>query len=268
VLDYSATITVPSTIKPGEKRPFVLYLHGLGASGRVLLGALGIPALAAERRFVYAAPDGSFDSKKQRFWNASKACCNLDKIEVDHVAALRALIQQAAARPEVDPRRIYVVGTSNGAFMAHRLACEVSEIAAIAALSGMGPADGETCTPTGLVAVLQVHGDADDVIPYEGGSALKRPTLPRHPSALDSVTAWAGRDGCGRKPTAAGALDLDEKLEGPESAVLRFPGCKAPVELWTVHGGSHFIGMNHKAQGLVLDFLEKQRKPLSSQPRR
>ncbi len=259
--DYSSTITVPSTIKPGEKRPFVLYLHGLGSSGRGIAGGLGVPALAADRRFVYAAPDGPFDARKQRFWNASKACCNFDNRQVDHVAALRTLLQQAAQRPEVDPKRLYVVGVSNGAFMAHRLACEVSEVTAIAALSGMGPAEGEPCQPKGPVAILQVHGDADDVIPYNGGQALKKASLPRHPSALDTMSAWAARDGCAKKPAAGSPLDLDEKLDGAETGVLRFPGCKAPVELWTVHGGTHFVAASRKDQELILDFLEKQKKP-------
>ncbi|MBI5533342.1 MAG: dienelactone hydrolase family protein [Deltaproteobacteria bacterium] len=252
-------INTPATVT--EKRPYVVFLHGLGASGKILTDNLGIASLAAEHKFSWSAPDGDLSSKKQRFWNASKACCNLDGTQVDHVARFRSLIAAAATNPKIDSKRIYVVGWSNGGFMAHRLACEVAGIAGIVSIAGAGPAEGEACTPPGPVAVLQIHGDADDTIKYAGGNALGRTTLPRHPSALETVEGWAARDGCKGKPVGAGTLDLDDKLDGAETAILRFPGCTRPVELWTVHGGGHMIGMGHRAQELFVGFLEKTSLP-------
>jgi polyhydroxybutyrate depolymerase len=89
--------------------PFVLWLHGLGSSGGEFMRALGVAELARARRFAYAAPDGSFDSKQRRFWNATDACCNLDRQAVDHVADLGRLIAAARAHPGIDPDRIYVL---------------------------------------------------------------------------------------------------------------------------------------------------------------
>lgn len=253
------SFNVPPSV--ADKAPFVLYLHGLGATGAGLAKALSVDAVARERKFSWAAPDGDLNSKGQRFWNASKACCNLDGSTVSHVERLGALLAAAASHPKVDPKRMYVVGFSNGGFMAHRLACEVSSVAAVVSIAGAGPAEGEPCAPSHPVAVLQLHGDADEVIRYEGGSALGRVTLPRHPSARQSVDGWAARNGCKGGMVQAGSLDLEDKLEGAETWVGRFGGCSRPVELWTVRGGSHFIAMGRRAHEHALAFLEKATLP-------
>jgi len=251
-------VTVPGTIKPGEKQPFVLYLHGLGASGKLLVDRLGVAGLAADKHFSYAAPDGAMDSKKQRYWNAWSSCCDLDKTGVNHVEALRRLIAKAAENPAVDPKRIFVVGFSNGGFMAHRLACEVGGIAGIVSSSGAGPGEGEVCKPAGPVAVLQVHGEADDVIAYGGGHPLKNPALPRHSSAPETVAGWAARNECtARAPAAVGTMDLEEKLPGEETKLGLYTGCKRAVALWTVQGGNHYVNMHRKGQEAVYNFLEK-----------
>ena len=72
----------------------------------------------------------------------------------------------------VDPYRIYVAGHSNGGFMSYRLACtHADRIAAIVSLAGATfdtPAD---CSPTEPVAVLQIHGTADDTCPIRWSEA-------------------------------------------------------------------------------------------------
>ena len=253
-------IHVPSSVG-AERRPFVLLLHGLGASGKVLETAIGLPAFAEERRFVWAAPDGAMNGKGQRFWNASKACCNFENSPVDHVAELRKTLDEATALPSVDPKRVWVVGISNGAFMAQRLACEVDGLAGVVSISGSGPAEGERCAPRAPVAVIEVHGDADAIIRYNGGQALGRPDVARHPSALETVTGWAVRDHCGPKPEAGGTMDLDDKLDGAETSVLKFPGCARPVELWTVHGGSHYLATEKKMDEAIIDYIDKHPRP-------
>jgi polyhydroxybutyrate depolymerase len=253
-------IVVPASIHKGERRPFILWLHGFEASGKILSKVIGLPALAEEHRFAYAAPDGALNKKGQRYWNASTACCDFDHAAPDHLAELEGVLAAAAANPAVDPARIFAVGYSNGGFMAHRLACDSPLLAGIVSVAGAGPADGDPpCLPKGAVAVLQIHGDADQVVHYEGGHVLSRTDMPLHPSARETIGGWAKRDGCGASPTGGTPLDLDEKSDDAETSVLRFPGCKAPVELWTVKGGSHFIATNKKALDQVLSFLERPR---------
>ena len=58
------------------------------------------------------------------FWNATEFRCNVEKSPVDDVADLLNLIAEIRKRHAVDPRRIYLVGHSNGGFMTNRLLCE------------------------------------------------------------------------------------------------------------------------------------------------
>ena len=69
---------------------------------------------------------------------------------VDDVAYVGGLIDEALRTWPVDPKRVYIVGHSNGDFMAHRLACERADVVvAIAGLAGAGIAiDGSGCSPS------------------------------------------------------------------------------------------------------------------------
>ena len=56
---------------------------------------------------------------------------------VDDVAFIKALLDDLAQFVQVDDRRVYATGISNGAIMAYRLTSELSErIAAIAPAAG------------------------------------------------------------------------------------------------------------------------------------
>ena len=91
------------------------------------------------------------------------------------------MIDDISTRYNVDPKRIFIVGHSNGAFMSHRLACDLSDrIAAIASLAGAAWNDASKCNPSSQVSVLDVHGDADTVINY-GGGAVPADLIARDP---------------------------------------------------------------------------------------
>ena len=254
----NAELSVPEGASPAKPVPFLLVLHGLGDSGSNFAERTGLAELSRARRFAYAAPDGSFDAIKRRFWNAWNACCDFDEVRPDHVQALSALLDQAAQNPAIDKKRRYVLGFSNGGFMAHRLACEVPGLAAVASIAGAGPSPAETCRAPTATAVLQVHGDLDKVIAYGGGHTLNDPKLPLHPSAADTVGAWAKRNGCGAPDGTKTLFDLEPELPGKETSVLRYAKCKQPVELWTVKGGGHVIATDRAALEQVIGFLERQ----------
>src|SRR5207237_1535521 len=69
----------------------------------------------------------------------------------------------------VDKKRVYATGMSNGAMMCYRLASELSDrIAAIAPVSGTIAM--ETYEPKAPVPVLHIHGTLDSLVPFEGSS--------------------------------------------------------------------------------------------------
>jgi len=264
---------VPTAYQSGRPTPLVILLHGYSESGAGQESYFQLGAVADEQTFLYATPDGTPDATGRRFWNADDACCDFFGTGVDDVAYLNAMIDDISSKYTVDPKRIFVVGHSNGAFMSHRLACDLSNrIAAIAALAGAVWNDGAKCNPTSAVSVLDVHGDADTVVNYGGGSvaaALVAPgapsgTQPPYPSEAQTMATWAAKNGCtGTLATDGVVLNLDTLLAGSETSESAYGGCPSgvAVELWTIAGGSHVPVLAHPTWGeAVYGFLKKHPK--------
>lgn len=249
---------VPASYDPSRPVPLVLLLHGYGSSGEEHARYFGMKALADRETFLLAHPDGTLDREGMRFWNATDACCDHDRTGVDDVAWLTALIDDVKQRYRVDPARVFVIGHSNGGFMAHRLACEIPErIAGIVSVAGATWLDSDVCTGEGAVAVLQVHGDADPWIPYAGGRPRKDPRRARIPGAKETVARWAARNGCAPEATPVdGRHDFDDAVPGTETRIERHLGCDAgAAELWTLEKGGHVPGFNASWAEAIYRFL-------------
>lgn len=256
------TVHVPPSYSPGTPMPLVVMLHGYTASGALEESYLQLTAQADARGFIYAYPDGTVDQFGNRFWNATPACCDLFATGIDDSGYLSGVITSLAAKYSVDPKRVYVIGHSNGGFMSYRMACDhADQIAAIASLAGAMFDDVSSCTPANPVSVLEIHGTADNTILYAGGSIAGRP----YPGAETSIEDWVSLDGCVDSPDlSAPPLDLVATLAGAETDVTRFQaGCASAsgVELWTMNGASHIPAFTPQfAPGLV-DFLFAHPKP-------
>ena len=118
----------------------------------------------------------------------------------DDAAYLRRLIETVQARWPVDPRRVYVLGHSNGGYMSHRMACEHADlVAGIVSLAGAAFDDPVNidpalarCKPSEPVHILEIHGEEDGTVLYAGGRPVNTP------SARETVAGWAVRNG--KKP--------------------------------------------------------------------
>lgn len=252
-------VTQPSSYDPSVPSPLVVLLHGYGATARIQDVYFRISALAEAKNFLVALPNGTKDPLGNPFWNATGACCDFSLRGVDDVGYLSAVIDDMKQRFNVDPKRIYLIGHSNGGFMAHRLACEIADqIAAIVSLAGA--VDVASCAPSEPVAVLQVHGDDDKTISYDGGNVF--PFAPEYPSAKTTIATWAEKNGC-EEPLEADSekLDLDGDLPGVDTIVARHECTAGAAELWTIEGGSHSPSLQPTWAELVYSFLEAHPKP-------
>ncbi len=243
---------VPPGYDAAKATPLVILLHGYMVTGAKQEAYFGLTEVADAQTFLYAFPDGTKDAHGERFWNASAACCDFGRSGVDDVGYVRAVLDDVAARFHVDDKRVYLVGHSNGGFMAHRAACELApRVAAIVSLAGAGATEPVTCTPASPVSVLQVHGDHDTFVRYDGGEIGGA----AYPSARATAAAWAARDGCtGELQPTGETLDLARELAGAETRVERAVGC-APgvdVELWTLVGGKHLPVLRRPTWGQAI----------------
>lgn len=246
----------PAGYDPSRPTPLVLVLHGYSSSGLGQVQYFGMLDDADQHGYLLAYPDGLLDSRNNRFWNATDFCCNFDGRAVDDVAYLGAVIDDVAEHYNVDLKRIYVAGHSNGGFMAYRLACDIgSRLAAIVSLAGAMPQGGQ-CLGASPVNVLQVHGDADQTIFYGGA--------PGYPSAEQSVAIWAQKNACAGPLGALGAnIDLDTRIAGAETTVRAYAGCPpvGSAGLWTIVGGGHIPSLGPSWADQVWAYFAAHPKP-------
>jgi polyhydroxybutyrate depolymerase len=244
--------------------PLVVLLHGYTSDGETQARYFGLPDQADRAGFLLATPNGTRDLMGNRFWNATDACCDWFRTGVDDVTYIDAVIDEIAARYAVDPARVFVVGHSNGAFMAHRYACDRStRVAAVVTLAGMQWKDQSHCDPSSPVSVLQVHGTNDETVRYDGGTM---PNGARYPGAVETVGDWAQHNGCTGSLTATGrTLDLDRWAAADETREDDYTGCPTgtDVRLWTIERGGHVPGFNDQWAGLIWAFMANHPKASS-----
>jgi polyhydroxybutyrate depolymerase len=236
--DRPVKLEVPASYDSKVATPLLLLLHGYGASGAVQAFYLGYQQYVDTGGFLFAAPDGTTNADGKKFWNASDACCDFEKTGVDDVAYITSLIDDISATYNVDSKRIYLIGHSNGGFMSYRMACEKSDrIAAIISLAGASFKDATDCKPSAKVSILQIHGDEDNVILFAGGINSGVP----YPGAEESVEQWAAANSCQTTRETSGSWDLVPALSGAETEGMTSEGCPAgvDVDLWRIKGGGH-----------------------------
>jgi polyhydroxybutyrate depolymerase len=238
---------VPTAIGPGRPGPLVVALHGgLGTAAQFEANS-GFDGLAEANGFVVAYPDGIGarpDGSGPQTWNGGYCCGPAARQEVDDVDFIRRLIDTVQAEVPVDPARIYAAGHSNGAIMAYRLACELSDrIAAIGVQAGSLGVD--VCTPAQPVSVFHVHGSADTNHPIDGGRGRGIAGVVFR-SARSAVEAMAAADGCAGIPTPA------TDPSNPDLAVATWSGCErgTAVRLVVVDGATH-AWMGHPSASAV-----------------
>ena len=217
----TANVHVPVSYDPTKPTAVVLNFHGFTSDAGQQALLTGMTPKADAEGFVVVYPQGLNDS-----WNAG-ACCGMSaSSQVDDVAFVGDLLDALEAQLCVDAKRVYATGMSNGGFLSHRLACELSDrIAAVAPVAGVLGVP--SCNPTRAMPVMHFHGTLDPLVPYNGDAALGFISVP------DTFGGWGTRDGCTGSPV--------ETYRNNDSHCSTYESCgaAATVTLCTVDGGGH-----------------------------
>jgi polyhydroxybutyrate depolymerase len=236
-LDRRYLVHVPPLYDPEVAMPVVLAFHGGGANAASMAVFSGLDDKADETGFIVVYPEGTGRLRRMLTFNAGNCCGHAAARNVDDVAFTRALLDDLGSVANIDARRVYATGMSNGAMMAYRVAAELSDrIAAIATVAG--PMGTKTCHPVRAVPVIHFHGDADEYAPFGGGRGRGVSGTDFH-SVEHSVSAWVEANGCSRTATT-GALE-DREDDGTSVKLVRYADGTdgAEVVLVVIEGGGH-----------------------------
>lgn len=253
-----AMLYLPASRPARLPTALVVVLHGYTGQAAATVDYFGLRTLADQRGFAVLAPQGTTDAEDNTFWNASAPCCNFHGSTVDDSGYLSRLVATAVATQGLDPARVYMVGHSNGGFMAHTFACEhADQVAAVASLAGALDTDPH-CTPSLPVSVLQVHGTADETISYKGGEIAGK----SYTSAAKTVALWREVDHCSGDARSGDLLDADAAVAGEDLRQTTWRGCRADAEvsLWTITGGTHLPTLTPAFTAALFDWLEAHQR--------
>jgi polyhydroxybutyrate depolymerase len=252
-----ALVHLPEDYSPAKSWPLIILLHGYSVNGFLQDMYLGISERATEFGFIEVVPDGTKDKSGNLFWNAMPACCDYWKTGVDDVSYIKGLIKEAETVFNIDSDRVYLIGHSNGAFMAHRMACEYSEeIAAIASIAGSTFSDKKDCSPKKPVSLLQIHGTEDDAVIYDGSSMSGTD----YPGAEKVVEMWKEFNNCKADPVEGKPADYDDAVPSAETLPVSYSACDqgTGVDLWKMNGTGHLPAFNDNFKDALLShILEK-----------
>jgi polyhydroxybutyrate depolymerase len=216
-------VHVPASYDPAKRIPVVLDFHGFSSNGSEQATYAGMNTKAESAGFIAVHPEGTGIPQG---WNAGICCGAPSALGTKDVELVAAIIDELANKVCLDDKRVFATGLSNGGFLSHRLACELSSrIAAIAPVAGvLGIA---TCNPPRPVPVMQFHGTGDTLVPYYGNIATG------FPSVASTIEDWAERNGCTDEPKSS--FDKDDTHCVTQSQC----NAGAEVTLCTIDAGGH-----------------------------
>ncbi len=226
-------VHVPTGYSKDTPVPALFCIHGLGQNPVMFCLDTGVawPTKADQEGFVVIMPNGYMNS-----WNAGTCCGGAVSAGLDDVSLMRAIFAEVGKHVNIDLRRVYATGLSNGGYLSYRLACEASDLfVAVAPSAGaigtaaIGGGTGTTsdlmaCAPTHKVSVLDIHGTSDPLIPY----STQKPSL-----AIVQAS-----DGCSMTTAPATVVP-----SGGDTTCVSFTGCPScpnvNVTGCSIMGGGH-----------------------------
>jgi len=160
---------LPKSYDGRSKLPLLLNFHGFGGMAKYHYYNADMRSIAESEQFMLVYPQGTLlnDIGDQAHWNAGLDTPE-NKSNADDFGFIEALIDKLSSTYLIDQERIYAIGYSNGGYFSYALACYHSDkIAAIASVSGTMLLETHGyCNPKHPTGMLNIHGTADDVVPY------------------------------------------------------------------------------------------------------
>lgn len=199
-VERSYVLRVPKAYDGNKPLPLVVVLHGWTGSGPLAEIYTGMGEKSEKEGFVAVFPSG-LGPERGLGWNAG--FIDLSGRGKDDVRFIGELIDRVSKDVKIDPKRVFVCGHSNGAFLSHAVGAQLSDkVAAIGAVAGTTGLDLATPprllqNPKGPVSAILIHGKLDPTVTYDHEAR----GLLKGVSAPNSARWWAKANGITSEPT-------------------------------------------------------------------
>lgn len=155
-------VYVPKSLPAGEKARAVVAFHGFESDPNGFRWLIKPDSSAERTKTIVVYPTAI-----KKSWNAGKGSGSRNK-DTDDLAFAGALLEALPKAHPIDPRRIAVVGFSNGAQMAAMIACHHAQrVSAVVMVSHTLNIEG--CTPSQPTSIAIINGVKDPFVPFQGG---------------------------------------------------------------------------------------------------
>lgn len=204
--------------------PVIIALHGRGGAGAGMITEIEGDRLAEQHGVLVIAPDAIGG----RWWEFKGR-----GLFEDDLAFIKTLVE-GVGKMGGDPKRVYLVGFSNGGGLAFAMGSYLSkEVAAVCAGGASVATLGEDMKfyeqpkPERPISVLMVHGKNDGTTSYDTIDSFSMPVT-------EAAAWWAEADGLPTTPkrTVTGHDLVWKDVFGTE-------GADTEVQLWTYTTGVH-----------------------------
>ncbi|NLV16860.1 MAG: hypothetical protein GXY50_06620 [Syntrophomonadaceae bacterium] len=187
---------VPSSYDGKTPVPLMFSFHGINSSGNGQQSLTKLDALAEKEGFIMVYPDGqplpegagilqadSMLAGYQGMWNFLEEGIN----DMEYISVLIDKLAGTDSAPgdfNIDRKRVYATGMSNGGIFCHKLAIELSDkIAAAVCVTGPMCILSQPKTPKRPITIIQASGNGDPILNWDGTEAYGT-------VSVDSTIAW------------------------------------------------------------------------------
>jgi len=234
-------VHVPVDLPVKQPVPLVFIFHGGSGVAAGMVKLTQFNPVADREKFIVVYPQGI-----GKGWNDGRVTqvSQAHRENVDDLAFFDALLAHLSSQNQVDAKRVFATGISNGGIFSHYLAANRSEkIAAIAPIvGGIAEPFSKRFNPDQPVSVLIIQGSADRLLPYAGGKIDGGDGKDRGSviATDEAVQLWVRANGCQPDPEKRALPDLDSK-DGCSTQTTIWKGGRdgSEVRLYRVEGGGH-----------------------------
>lgn len=242
-------VHIPASYDRSKATPVVLVFHGLHMNGTMMVGMTGFNGLSERKGFIVVYGEAAAGR-----WSDGRTASG-----VDDIAYVGALLDRLGKVANIDRRRIYACGISNGGYFSQVLACAIPD--KIAAVGSVGSTLMEQTTGTMQsgkpVPIVFFLGTDDPLIPWGDGRVkdlgklgeiLGLSSLGSIDNSMvrmggllnvqETIAFWTAHNHASTTPYVSQEADRDPK-DGTRVKKEEYGSGNNAVVLYTIEGGGH-----------------------------